>query len=93
MTKAKGMEIGKWVGTIVGLLAIFGGLARGIGIIYAEDKRIGDVETTTAMMPCLLWDLQILKADARSRNPNRYDSIVENQVKISGPRPAIEGRD
>ncbi len=91
MTRAKGMEIGKWVALIVGGLAIFTALTKGFGIIYAEDKRIGDVETTTAMMPCLLWDLQILKADARSRNPNRYDSIVENQVKISGPRPVIEG--
>jgi hypothetical protein len=93
MNRAKEIEIGKWVAVIVGAIAIFGALAKGIGTIYAEDKRIGDVEETTAMMPCLLWDLQILKADARSRNPVRYDSLVQNQIQISGPRPVIQGKE
>lgn len=93
MTRAKEIEIVKWVSAIVGFIAIFGALAKGIGTIYAEDRRIGAVEETTSALPCLLWDLQILKANARSQNSVRFDSVVENQIKINGPRPVIQGKE
>jgi len=93
MTREKGFQLGKWIGLVIGSVTIFGFLVSGMGKIYAEDTRLGAVEDKAAMLPCVLWDLQILKGDARGRNPIRYDSLIENQIKVSGPRPQVKERE
>lgn len=88
-TRERGFILGKWIGYIIGCITISSVLITGVGKLYAGDERLRTVEAKSAIMPAILWDTQLLKADARSHSPAHFDSLVINQIQTLGPRPEI----
>lgn len=62
-------------------------LVGALGLIASASIRFNDAEKKTAMIPAVEWDLVLIKSMLRAISPIRYDSVMNNQVQIYGPRP------
>lgn len=86
----RGQTVGKWIGYIVGSIAIITGVTKCVDNAVAYNNRLKAVEVQVVPINRISWDMQILMGDAQSRNPARYDSLIHVQTIINGPRPEIK---
>lgn len=72
-----------WIPRVIGLVAI-------LSLLAGATIRINDAERKTKQIPGVKWDLALLKQLLRAYNPQAYDSVMNSQVQIYGPRPGEE---